>query len=128
MLVIGHYSLVTDRGTCRDAVWASGPTVATASAPNGARFRVEIVPPGEPTRHRAAFAWFALLMQVLARGGSGPTTANPDWVVMIMRQRGAFRGFDVVAEKRFDTYSSAARYMDAVRVALTERGQIPSVS
>jgi hypothetical protein len=125
---IGHYALVTDRGTTRDAVWASGPTVTTASAPNGAHFRIEIVPPGEPTRRRALFAWFALLMQLVAHGGSGPTTANPDWVVMIMRQRGAFRGFDVVAERRFDTYSTAAHYMDAVRVGLTERGQIPSAS
>ena len=119
---------MTDRGASRESAWASGPTVATANAPNSARFRIEVVPPGEPTRHRGAFAWFAVLMQLMSSGGSGPTTANPDWVVLIMRQRGAFRGFDVVAEKRFDTYSSAAHYMEAVRVALTERGQIPSTS
>jgi hypothetical protein len=65
-------------------------------------------------------------MQLLSRGGTGPTTANPDWVVMIMRQRGAFRGFDVVSQRRFNTYSLAAQYMEAVRVELTERGQIPS--
>jgi hypothetical protein len=67
-------------------------------------------------------------MQLMSKGGSGPTTANPDWVVMIMRQRGAFRGFDVVAERRFDTYPLAAHFMEAVRVGLTERGQIPSAS
>ena len=125
--MIGHYALVTDRGTSRESAWVNGPTLATASTPNGARFRVEIVPPGEPTRHRAAFAWFAALTQLIWYG-PGPTTTNPDWVVMIMRQRGAFRGFDVVAERRFDTYPLAAHYMEAVRVALTERGQIPSAS
>ena len=86
------------------------------------------MPPGEPTRHRAGFALLATLASLLSRDGSAPTAANSDWVVMIMRQRGAFRGFDVVAEKRFDTYSSAAQYMEVARGALTERGQIPSPS
>lgn len=97
--------------------------MATATAPNGARFRVEIVPPGEPTRHRAAFAIFATFMMWWPHSGA---VANRDWVVMIMRQRGAFRGFDIVAEKRFPGYLSAAQYMEAVRLAVTERGQIPS--
>ena len=116
---------MTVRGTSRDPAWADGPTVATASTPNDARFRIEIIPPGEPTRHRAAFAWFAALTSIIWPG-PGPTTANPNWVVMIMRQRGAFRGFDVVAQRRFDTYRLAAQYMDAVRMGLTESGQIPS--
>ncbi len=119
---------MTDTGSGRESAWASGPTVATASAPSGAHFRVEIVPPGEPTRHRAGFALFATLTMLLSRDGSGPTAANSDWVVLIMRQRGAFRGFDVVSQKRFDSYASAAQYMGAVCGALTERGQIPSWS
>ena len=108
--------------------WPVGATaVSTASGPNGETRRLRLVPPGDPVGERD--------YPFILRGYSGlflrfpglraPQADNCQWVVLVQRQRGPFRGFDTVHSASFSTPADAAAYLQAMRRCIEAGDPLP---
>jgi hypothetical protein len=83
------------------------------------------VAPGEPVEHEGRFAALAFLGTVLSRGAWTPRSDNSQWVVVVERQRGPWRNFDIIRTFPFARADAAAAHLQVVREALEAGRPIP---
>ncbi len=102
------------------------PLPALVTAPDGVRWRVEIVPPGEPVARAGGFAVLVWLAVLMSRGHWIPKADNSRYVVVAARQRGSWRGFEQVMLEEFDDPNAAADRHRAACEAVIE-GCLPTL-
>jgi hypothetical protein len=91
-----------------------GESFSTPMSPEGTQHRVRIIAPGEPVEHEGRFAAMAYLGGFVARGWR-PEADTAQWVVLVERQRGPWRGFDVVHLQAFWDPQKAAKHYAVVK-------------
>ena len=108
-----------------------GPALEGVRDPDGRDWQVEVVSPGEPVDHRAGHALMTIVLggihsPGLYDGGGLLDAHNLDFVVLVFRQRGPFRGMDRVQEARFVHAREAQRHRDAVVAAIRAGSPLPT--
>jgi len=104
------------------ALAADLPSPALITAPEGARWQVSIVPPGESVTSRAWFGVLAYLGVLFSYGGWAPRSDNDLFVVVAARRRGSWRGFEQVLLEVFDDPSRAIERFRSMRAAIIKGG------
>lgn len=90
------------------------------TARDGSKWRLSIVPPGEPVTGTPMFAVFVWLSLFFSRGHYVPSSDNGRFVVVAARQRGAWRGFEHIQVEGFDDPTVALERFRSVRSVIVD--------
>ncbi len=102
------------------------PAVSTPTAPDGASLRLCLIGPGEPTGDREyPFIILGYLGALFVRDWS-PKTDNEQWIVVVQRQRGPWRGFDTIHRASFTKPADAAAHLESLRHRIEAGEVIPT--
>lgn len=96
--------------------------LSTVQAPDGERYRIRVLTPGEPQRGEGLFATLAIALQFATRGLVSLREPSTRWTVLVQRQRGPWRGFDTLRSASFVEPVDAERFAQQVSAAI-ERGE-----
>lgn len=110
------------------ALGRPGPALVAVDDPQGVRFDLRLVAPGEPVEHEAWFNLGATIATFVSRGAWTPEADNSQWVVVVERQRGPWRNFDIIRTFPFRRAADAAAHLQRVREALEAGRPIPEPS
>ena len=91
------------------------PAVSTLIGPDGAQYMLRLIPPGEPLDHVGRFAVAATLVFLFSRGYFTHSANNPEWIAVVERQRGPWRGYERVEVRTFTHYADAAHFLQTMR-------------
>jgi hypothetical protein len=100
------------------AVDAARTSLLTAR--DGSKWRLSIVPPGEPVTGTPIFALLVWLGVFLFRGYFVPSSDNGRFVVVAARQRGPWRGFEHVVVDGFDDPAKAVERFKTLRSIIVD--------
>ena len=105
------------------------PAVSTLTAHDGASLRLCLIGPGEPTGDREypfiILGYLGYLGAFLLRHWT-PRSHNEQWVVVVQRQRGPWRGFDTIHRAAFATGADAAAHLERLRHRFEAGEAIPT--
>ena len=89
--------------------------MSTLTAHDGTSLRLRLIGPGEPTGDREyPFIILGYLGAFVLRHWT-PRSDNEQWVVVVQRQRGQWRGFDTIHRAAFATGTDAAALLEGLR-------------
>ena len=91
------------------------PALSSVIAPDGTRYMLRLIPPGEPMEHVGRFAVLATLALVLSRGQFHHRSDDTTWRAVVERQKGAWRGYERVAVQSFDRAVNAVDVLQRTR-------------
>jgi len=87
--------------------------------PDGRRYALRLIPPGEPLDRVGRFAVLTCLAILLHIDGWVEAN-NPWWIAVIERQRGPWRGYERIEVRDFERSADAAEFLMRTKTEIAE--------